>query len=187
MDNDIIIGPGRKIVTTNPEADGKYIEHSGASVDSCRQGVLDIEERMVVLGLEPLLSKPGDQTATGQSIDESKSQSCLQSWIRSLAKALRNAYEVGAKWIHAVLPEEFDVVIYSDFGISVRASQDIDALIRMRQAREIDRMTFLREVKRRGIVAENTDIEEIASAVEAEGPELGMMDDSNLGGGDDDE
>lgn len=187
MDNDIIIGPGRKIVTTNPEADGKYIEHSGASVDSCRQGVLDIEERMVVLGLEPLLSKPGDQTATGQSIDESKSQSCLQSWIRSLARALRNAYELGAKWINAPLPEDFDVVIYSDFGISVRASQDIDALIRMRQAREIDRMTFLREIKRRGIVAENTDIEAIVSAVEAEGPDLGLMDDSNPGGGDDDE
>lgn len=187
VDTDIIIGPGRKVVTTNPDADGKYIEHSGASVDSCRQGVLDIEERMVVLGLEPLLSKPGDQTATGQSIDESKSQSCLQSWIRSLAKALRNAYELGAKWINAPLPEDFDVVIYSDFGISVRASQDIDALIRMRQAREIDRMTFLREVKRRGVVAENTDIEEIASAVEAEGPELGMMDDSNPGGGNADE
>jgi len=172
IENEVIIGPGRKISSTNPDADGKYIEHSGQSTSACRQGVMDIEERMITLGLDPLMSRPGNQTATGQSIDESKSQCSLQSWINALSKALKQSYELAAKWIGEELPEDFDVSIYSDFGFGVRATEDIKSLITMRQAGEISRDTFLREVKRRALIADNIDVQEEIERIDSEPPKL---------------
>ena len=133
---------------------------------------------MEVLGLEPLLSRPGNPTATGLSIEEAKSQSSIQAWIRSLERTLARAFGVAARWIGQKIPEDFVIDIYNDFGIGLRASQDIDALIRMRQAGEIDRETFLREVKRRAILSEATDIEEVIARLETEGPALGMLGES---------
>lgn len=178
MDEGIVIGPARMIKCTNPDADVKYVEHTGKAIEAGRQDIKDIEERMTVLGLEPLLSRPGNQTATGQSIDEAKSQSSIQAWIKSLEKVLTDLFRMAAKWISLEVSDDFKVDIYNDFGISVRASQDIDALIKMRQSGELDRETFLREVKRRGLLSENADIEDVINKLETEGPSLGLVGDN---------
>lgn len=177
MDDGIVVGPARMIKSTNHEADVKYVEHTGKAISAGRQDIVDIEERMIVLGLEPLLSRPGNQTATGQSIDEAKSQSSIQAWIQSLEKTLTDLFKMAAKWIDIEVPEDFKVDIYNDFGLSVRASEDIEALIKMRQSGEIDRETFLREIKRRGLLSENADVNEVIDKIEEEGPALGNIGD----------
>lgn len=175
IEKDVVIGPGRKWSSTNENADCKFVEHTGAGIEAGQKDISDIEKRMELLGLEPLLSRSGDQTATGQSIDEAKSQSAIQSWIRAVETALRTAFEMAAKWLKTKISEEFNIDIYNDFGVSVRASADIDALLRMRQARDIDRITLLRETKRRGLLSEMTDPEEVSALVDSEGPALGLM------------
>lgn len=175
LENDVVIGPGRKFSSGNPDADAKYIEHTGNAVTCGREDLKDIEERMTTLGMEPLLDKPGNQTATGQAIDESKSQSSIQSWIRSLEKAIKEAYRMAGVWIGVELPEDFKADIFNDFGVSLRATTDIDALIKIRQAKEIDRETFLREIKRRALLSDNTDIAQVIEAVDAEGPAGGTL------------
>jgi len=179
MEKEVVLGPSRMFRSTNSEADMKFVEHTGKAIEAGRQDLLDLEERMTVLGLEPLLSRPGNQTATGQSIDEAKSQSSIQAWIRSLELALYNAIVIAAKWTGETLSDDFTIDIYNDFGVSIRATADIEALIKMRQAGEIDRETFLREVKRRALLSEATDIEEVISRIEAEGPSLGLLRDED--------
>ena len=181
LEKNVVIGPGRKYSSTNPDADAKYLEHSGAAAEAGRKDLIDTEERMTVLGLEPLLSRPGNQTATGQSIDEAKSQSSIQSWIRSLELALYTACEMAAKWVKAELQDEFSIDIFNDFGVSIRATKDIEALLKMRQGGELDRETFLREVKRRALLSEMVDIDVVMANIEAEGPPLGLVGNEDLG------
>ncbi|HBG77488.1 MAG TPA: hypothetical protein DDW84_01380 [Phycisphaerales bacterium] len=175
LDKNVIIGPGRKYSSSNPEADAKYVEHTGAAADSGRQDLKDIEERMVMAGLDPLMTRSGNQTATSQDIDESKSQSSVQSWVRAVELVLLNAFKAACLWTGDELPEDFKVDIYNDFGISVRATRDIDALIKARQAGELSRGTFLREIKRRAVLSETVDIEQEKKDIEAEGIALGML------------
>lgn len=179
MEKEVVLGPSRMFRSTNSDADMKYVEHTGQAIEAGRQDLLDLEERMTVLGLEPLLSRPGNQTATGQSIDEAKSQSSIQSWIRSLELTLYNAFVMASKWTGEVLPEDFHIDIHNEFGLSSRSTKDIESLIKMRQAGEIDRETFLREIKRRALLSEATNIEEVISKVEAEGPSLGLLRDDD--------
>ena len=175
LEKDVVIGPGRKWASTNENADCKYVEHTGAAIDAGRQDLKDVEDRMTALGLEPLVSRSGGQTATGQSIDEAKSQSSIQSWIRSLENTLRNAFKIAAKWVRLEIPDDFKVDIYNDFGVSVRSATDIDALLRIRQAKELDRETFLKEVKRRALLGENVDVQDVMERIESEGPAFGDM------------
>ena len=173
--NKIALGPNQIISTDNPEADATFLEHSGNAIDAGAKDIEKLEERMMMLGLQPFLRKTGNQTATGQSIDESRANCDIQAWVMSLEKIISQAFEIAAEWIDAELPEDFKVDIFNDFAIWVRSMQDVAELIKIRQASELSRTTFLREIKRRALLSETLDIDEEVAAIEAEGPALGMI------------
>lgn len=169
------IGSSRVIMTSDPQATLAYVEHGGAAIDSGAKDLADLEERMQILGLQPFMLRPGSQTATGQMIDEGRAQSDLKSWTIGLQDAALEAYRMAALWVNQTLPSEFAVNIHGDFELGMKASQDIEQLIKMRTAREISRETFLTEIKRRALIAESVDVEEEIQRIEDEGPALGTI------------
>jgi hypothetical protein len=180
IESGITVGADRLVGSVNPDAQLRYVEHSGSAIGSGEKDIEKLEERMEILGLQPFIRSTGDVTATGRAIDEGKRISDVQAWIRSLENVLVEAYKLAAEWLKVKLPEDFKIDVFNDFGLTVKASTDIDALIRTRQAGEISRETFLREVKRRGLLSETVDVEEEAEIIEAEGPALAEM---TAGGG----
>jgi len=130
---------------------------------------------MKVLGLQPIMQRSGNQTATGRVLDESRTHTSIQAWIRSLENTLRQAFEYATRWSKQELPEDFSIDINNDFGLSERATDDVRSLIEMRKAAQISSETFLREVKRRGLLAEVVDIPTELAAIEQEGPPLALL------------
>ena len=166
------VGPQSVVATTNPEADMKYVEHKGDAINIGRTDLLDIEEKMEIASLRPMMKKTGSQTATARALDTAESHSSIHSWVNSLELALLECYKLAAEWTGEELPDDFKADIYSDFGLSMRASQDIEALIKMRAAGEIRRETFLSEMKRRDVLNETLDVEQEA---EDAGSELTLV------------
>ena len=72
-------------------------------------------------------------------------------------------------------PEDFSVDIYDDFGITLRAAADTKTLFDTRQAGDLSRETYLREIKLRGTLSETVDIDQELVRIENEGPDLGEM------------
>ncbi|MCK5018550.1 MAG: DUF4055 domain-containing protein [Candidatus Peribacteraceae bacterium] len=175
MDRDLVIGPNRYVTSVNPDARMGYVEHTGQAIGAGRQDLQDLEARMEVLGLQPYMRRPGNQTATGQAIDESRSSSSVQAWIRSEEQVIVAAYEMAAKWLNLKLPKDFTVDIFNDFGISIRDGQDVNSLLQIRLGGQMSHETFLREVKRRGVLSETVDIDVEMAKVEEEGPALGEI------------
>ena len=91
--------------------------------------------------------------------------------------AVELAFEYAATGIKTELPEDFKVDIYSDFSLGLKASEDIQALIAMRKTVPplISAETFLREVKRRGILSDNVDPEEEVGKTGIEPPPLSSI------------
>lgn len=166
----IVIGPARIIRSSNKDAKLTVVEGNCEGVKVGRQDLLDIEERMEVMGLQPLMSRTGDATATGQKVDSEKTTCDVQAWVRALEGAFIQAFKFAAEWVKVTLPDDFAVDVFSEFGLSQRATQDIEQLIKMRQAREISRLTFLREVRRRALLSDSVDPEQEARDVEEETP-----------------
>lgn len=184
MVKDIIIGGNSAFKSQNPNADMKYVEHTGNAIGAGRQDVVDLEEKMAVAGLQPYLKgRSGGPTATATVLDDTTATSEAQCWIRNEEVLLEECFKAAAKWTGVDLDENFGIRIFNDFSLSLRASQDIQSLIQIRQAKELDRMTFLREIKRRSLLAEDTDINTVADAIATEGPDLGTMGRGEAGAG----
>lgn len=171
----VALGPNQIIATTNENADAKFIEHAGHAIEAGRKDIEELEMRMVQLGLQPFTQKVGNQTATGQGIDESRANCDIQAWVMALEDLMYNAYALAAEWIGVEMPDDFKPDVFNDFAIWMRAAQDVDQLIKMRQAGEVSRRTFLREVKRRNVLSETVDVEEEVTQIESEGPALAMV------------
>jgi hypothetical protein len=175
MEEGLTIGPNQLVRSTNADAKVSYVEHNGNAIESGQSDLDKLEERMKVLGLQPIVQRSGNQTATGRVLDESRTHTSIQAWIRSLENTLRKAFEMATQWTKTELPETFTIDINNDFGLSERIGDDIRSLIEMRKAALLSADTFLREVKRRGLLSEVVDVTAEIDAIEEEGPPLAML------------
>jgi hypothetical protein len=170
MQTPIGVGPSAVFKTESVDADGKILEHSGNAIKASREDLEQLEEQMDILALQPFLHQPGNPTATGKAIDESKAHSSIICWIRNLEIVLEQAYAMAAEWVDEELPENFSADVFSDFGLSLKASEDVQSLIALRVARELSRRTLLNEVKRRGLLADTVSVDDELEAIETEAP-----------------
>ena len=171
----IALGPNQIISTTDINADARFVEVNGNAISAGRDDLQDLKDEMVMLGLQPFYQRSGTQTATGQGIDESRANCDIQAWVMSLEDLFYRAFVLSAEWIKLELPDDFKVNVHNDFAIWVLAMQHVGELVKIRQAGELSRRTFLHEVRRRGLLSETVDIDEEIANIEAEGPALGMV------------
>jgi hypothetical protein len=65
-------------------------------------------------------------------------------------------------------------VVNQDFGVSMRDAADLQTLLAAVNAGHVTKLTFLRELKRRGVLADSVNVEEEAEASKDNVP-LGMI------------
>lgn len=161
----------RQTAKSPSEADLSWVEVGGKSIDAGQNDLAKIEERMQMLGMQPLLETTS-KTATEAGIGEARAHSAIKSWCWALNDALFEGYYMAAKWIKAKLPEKFAVSVWDKFELEARSDTDMTQLMGMRAAGDISRRRLLIEAKRRGKFGEDFDVEkELAETQDAELPE----------------
>jgi hypothetical protein len=183
----LALGPSARAWSSNPAADMKVVEHSGAAVEAGDKDLSKLEERMQLMGLRPFLEQARGATATSQTINEVRGETEIQAWIRSVEEALTGAYEMAAEWVASELPEGFKIDIATEFALSLRATQDASILIEARKLGGISKRTLLSELKRRRILGDDVVVDEEIDALEREGPDLSAMGAGGPGGSRDEE
>lgn len=170
----IQIGPNRMVTSSDAGGDLKYVEHGGAAISSGRQDLVDLEDRMRMMGMELFMhQQSGGVTATGRAIDSAEANSQAKAMALSLKDALELAMVYMAKWA-ALGDNGGSVNVNTDFGISLQGSQEVQALLNARMAGEISRTTFWAELKRRGLLMDDFDAELEAEALSSEAPGFGV-------------
>ncbi len=176
-------GKGRKLVLGNrayrakdPSANLRWVEHSGAAIAAGRQDLIDLEEKMFMLGLEPMISRTGDPTATAAALDSAESGAPLKTWAVGLRTALQRAAVLAAEWLKiAINPNDVPVEVFTDIGLSLRANADVISLIELRKTGEISRETLLKQLRRRGLFEPEFSIDEESARIDAEGSPLSTL------------
>lgn len=164
------LGPTRAYLVGNPDADLKYVEHTGKAIEAGSRDIEDIETKMRVLGNQPLI-KETPNTATAEKLDENRTVSQLQSWVRSLERGINQALQFACEWRGITPSEDMQVEIYNDFEANILGGTDKELLLKMRQAGEITRERFLREEQRRAVLSQDMDPVEEAEAAAKESSE----------------
>lgn len=187
-DDDIEIGSSRWV--KGPEGSSlSFVEHSGAAINAGRQSLEDLENRMRVMGAEILVRDPARVTATQKVLDVDEATSELQDVVTRYEDFLAQCYALTAEWIGEDQERAVgEIDIFKDFGISANAFQEAQNLLQVRLAKQITQETFLTEMKRRGLLGDDVDIEVEAALTEAEAQEArDFMNQQIQGGGNDDD
>lgn len=166
---DVGIGPGT-LLYSGPGASVEIIEPNGATMEQLREDIAEHKQEMRRLGMQPLLSSTGSVTATATGVEAAKAHSIVQQWALGLKDTLENAFRLTAGWLgETVEPEVF---VHTDFGADIQNAEDIRAVLSLRDGGDLSREATLTEMKRRGVLAGDFDIEADAILVEAEAPDL---------------
>lgn len=151
-EGEIEIGPNRLIMADDPAADLRFVEHSGAAIAAGRQDLIDLEDRMAVLGLDMLRHRPGETTATGRAIDAAQTHAALNGVVQTLEDGLGRAFRLAAGMMGYDGEAAGRIVISRQFPVRDDQAAEADLLLRARLADEISSEAFLAEIARRGIL-----------------------------------
>jgi len=153
------LAANRSWLTENDNADVKYVEPEGKAIEAGQRSLDKLEEKMLVMGMQPLQENKNRTTATEKIISESKVQSSIQMWIRALEATIELAYNKSAKFMNLEIPKDFAIDIFNDFGVTFSTDEDLKNLGELRKDGEITQRTHLQEYKRRSTLAEDVDID----------------------------
>lgn len=158
-DDDIEIGASRWV--KGPEGSSlAFVEHSGAAIQAGRDSLEDLENRMRVMGAEILVRDPNRVTATQKILDSDEATSELQDMVTRYEDFLAQCYVLTAEWLGEDPESAVGTIdIFKDFGISSGAFDESNALLQARLSRQITQETYLREIKRRGLIGDDVDVE----------------------------
>lgn len=171
----IPVGPSILLTAAKPDAKMGWVEHEGRAIAAGRQDLLDLREEMELMGLEPLLHRPGGTpTATQEVLDTAKANSSLRKSVTALKQVLEAALLIAGRWLNLQNPVAA-VDVSDDFGLTIGQSADAERLITMRKNREITRDTLWSELKRRNVLSEDFDAVAEAAALEKEAKEAAAV------------
>jgi hypothetical protein len=177
------VGGAAGVNSDDPAGEMMYVEHSGRAIDAGRQSLLDLEERMAVMGAELLVTKPGVKTATEAAGDTAESNSALAAMVHNLEDTLALALAFAAKWEN-LGPNGGSVHLNDDFG---GAKMDVEGLLAARKIGIISSETVFAELQRCGIISDEIVWKEEWARLITEGTPIavgGSYESPNLGGPD---
>lgn len=171
-DQQLRIGPHEWLWSPDPQGKFYYVEHTGKALEAGRKDIEDLERQMSEYGAEFLKKKPGNPTATARALDSAESTSPLQDVAFRFQDALTQALAITAKWLGSEDGDGGEMELVTDFGPEEFTGQDFTALNGARGKGDLSLETYLNELKRRGVLDEDLDIDEEMAKVEQEAMEL---------------
>ena len=133
--------------------DLKFGEHSGAAIAAGRQDLLDLEDRMAVMGLDMIARRPSVATATARAIDNAQCHAALDALLTSLQSGMMAAFTMAAKWMGLPRKAAGQLSLNANRPFFGEIEQQATWLLEARAAGEITQDQFLSEARRRGLLA----------------------------------
>lgn len=172
--NRIRVGPRQVYTTSDPQSRVYYVEHTGAAIASGAAFLADLADQMALLSMELVLrGRAGRITATAHAIDKAEADTALGQMAVDFEEAINQALRYANAWNGGSVEESAGKVqLASDFGLTLRETEEIRELIEMRKFGFLTEETLLRELKRRQVLSDDFDVAEEILAISKMPPPL---------------
>lgn len=158
-------GPGILTVSTAPDSKMMSLGVDAASVTASRQELKDIEEAMALYGLQLLMPKTGDVTATEKALGASESDSTLKRWALGLKDCLEQAFTFAGQWVGA---EELAPSVSVNTEYHMLTGVDPATILLATKEGVIPKEMAFNEMKRRGLLPDDADWQDAEAMFEAQ-------------------
>lgn len=167
MEQPIPVGPG--VVTRVPTGgDIKSFGVDPSSVTASREELEDLQRQMALFGLQLLMPRTGDVTATEKAINSGENDSTLKGWAMEFKDALEQAFVFAAVFMGGGIKAP-SVEINTEFRPAIIG--DDTALTVLEDTWKnggLSKRTWWRELQRRGALADDFDHAEEEAKIEAD-------------------
>lgn len=172
---EITIGANKMIAIKDDKANLKYVEHSGKALEAGRLNLEDLRVKAGYCGLKVLMSDSADKssgqnTATEAEIENIDANSELKVAADNFVDSVNYALWLYELYLGTAQPNgQANYVARLDglYSVSQSDVREIAALMELKSAGEMRLETLYKELKRRGAVSDDFDIEsEVAFAEE---------------------
>jgi hypothetical protein len=169
---EITVGASSAIVADDPDADLRYVEHSGKAIESGRISLKDLEDNMRQVGAELLVIKPGNTTVVQTQADNEAGMCVLQRIAQDLEDALDQSLQLLAEWVNQ--PEGGHVTVFKDFGVASLEAASLELLRDMNVDGTLSDETLYREGQRRGVIGPDVSWEDEKIRIKANTPKANL-------------
>ena len=170
--NDIVLGPKQVLTIDNANGKFSYLEHNGNAIEAGRKDLEDIKDEMAMLGVELLVRRTGAATATEKSINAAQAQTKLAMMALKFADSVELALHYMCRWMALDVEDKvLKVSIHTELDLSTSEDKGLDLLKTARQIKDISRVAYLDELKRRSILAPTFDEKDDKELLDEEGAE----------------
>lgn len=162
-----VVSPRSAILTDDPNAALQWVESSGSALSAGMEDINNLQSAIEQESLKPLKQVDNTRTRYEAKSDDAKTTSPIKNMADAAQDMIENVLKYMALWVgesdggSVTLNSNFDLI---DFGAS-----EASMLMNLRTAGNITRSTLLKEMKRRGVLSDDLDIEAELEAVSAEG------------------
>lgn len=163
-DGILAVGPNQMLIAEDAQARYYYVEHGGKAIESGRQDLLDLEQRMSAYGADFLRKRPTVYTATGRVLDQAGIFSPLQVMTISARDAIETALDYTALWIGEA--DGGSVKLNMEFSPKPVDSADLASLQKTWEDGLISDETYVNELIRRKTLSPDLDITKELAQVE---------------------
>lgn len=160
----VLYAPGVEGINTS----WSILAAPAGSLKEMRDDCAALQEDMRRLGLQPMLPKTGNVTATASGIEAAKGHTAVGTWANGLKDALEQAWVFTMRWLKS--DEDVQVSVHTDFGVGAYGAEEVTALIDMRDKNMISERTLWDELSRRGVLGPQFDADEEEKALIEEMP-----------------
>lgn len=163
---EMTVGVDNMIKSSNPDAKLGVVEFSGAAIEAGSNDLKQIEDRMETLGHQPLIEPAS--LATGIVVNDKKTTTQAQAWVRNLENGILHAYNFAYKWYQQEIPEDFKVEIFSDFAADIQTDSSMEVVFKAHEKGIITDRTLGDELQRRDLISSKVDMEDEIELAQAE-------------------
>lgn len=137
-----------------------YLEHSGAAIGAGQTSIDQLEARMVAMGADTLAARPTStrETASSKIMDNTKSNSVLQSAVVNLERGLEECFSIAGEWIN-VNTEKVAVNIGDKMTLTADANT-VTSLLTLSNEGKLSIEDLTMELQRRGTLSESSSLKE---------------------------
>ncbi len=165
----IEVGPS-KIIKLPIGGEAGYVEHSGSGIEAGAKDLEAIERRMRSAGMDIRIENAGKVTATASALDSEDSNAGLRAVAEGLGDSLAAAVQYTVNYMGASV-DGGTIEVNTEFAEPVNEG-DVDTLNTARAARDLSKVTYWSELKRRHVLSEDFDAEKEQALLADEPPDV---------------
>lgn len=163
----IPVGTATLINSEDDNSDLKFVEITGASISAGAVDIKETEAKMALYGLQQLVPRTGNMTATEKAITSAESQSSLSTWAVELENAIQRAFEVFMQFSNGEFPKN-GLTVNKEYNFGIANEQELRSILDANNQGILSDQAAFDEFKRRGIFDEHLDWDDIKAEIDAE-------------------